>query len=96
DSGEKLWRMPLDDVFEDDIVSDIADIKNACSTRAAGSITAATFLKRFILPRTKWAHLDIAGVALREKNGLLGPKGGSGFGVWLLNKYIRDNLEAKN
>ncbi|MBO4643787.1 MAG: leucyl aminopeptidase, partial [Alphaproteobacteria bacterium] len=96
DSGEKLWRMPLDDLFEDDIVSDIADIKNACSTRAAGSITAATFLKRFIRPETKWAHLDIAGVALREKNGLLGPKGGSGFGVWLLDKYIRDNLETKN
>ena len=96
DSGEKLWRLPLDELFEDDIVSDIADIKNACSSRAAGSITAATFLKRFILPQTKWAHLDIAGVALREKNGLLGPKGGSGFGVWLLNKYIRNNLESGN
>lgn len=96
ESGEKLWRLPFDELFEDDIVSDIADIKNACSSRAAGSITAATFLKRFILPETKWAHLDIAGVALREKNGLLGPKGGSGFGVWLLNKYIRDNLEIKN
>lgn len=96
DSGEKLWRMPLDDLFENEIISDIADIKNATSSRAGGSITAAMFLKRFVLPETKWAHLDIAGVALREKNGLLGPKGGSGFGVWLLDKYIRDNLETKN
>ncbi|MBR4127453.1 MAG: leucyl aminopeptidase [Alphaproteobacteria bacterium] len=96
DSGEKVWRMPLDDLFEDDIVSDIADIKNATSTRAAGSITAAMFLKHFILPETKWAHLDIAGVALRGKDALLGPKGGSGFGVWLLDRYILDNLEVKN
>ena len=96
DSGEKVWRLPLDESFDDDIVSDIADIKNACSSRAAGSITAAMFLKRFILPETKWAHLDIAGVALREKNSLFGPKGGSGFGVWLLDRYIRDNLEIKN
>ncbi|MBR1778265.1 MAG: leucyl aminopeptidase [Alphaproteobacteria bacterium] len=96
DSGEKIWRLPLDEIFEDPIISDVADIKNACASRAAGSITAATFLQRFILPETKWAHLDIAGVALREKNMLLGPKGGSGFGVWLLDRYIRDNLEQKN
>lgn len=95
DSGEKVWRMPLDESFEDDIASDVADIKNVCSSRAAGSITAAMFLKRFILPETKWAHLDIAGVALRDKDALFGPKGASGFGVWLLDRYIRDNLEIK-
>ena len=94
DSGEKIWRMPMDDFFDDQIVSDIADIRNtATSGRAGGSITAAAFLKRFIMPQTKWAHLDIAGVALKEKASVMGPKGGSGFGVQLLNRFIKDNLE---
>lgn len=94
DSGEKVWRMPMDDFFDDQIVSDIADIRNtATSGRAGGSITAAAFLKRFIMPQTKWAHLDIAGVALKEKASVMGPKGGSGFGVQLLNRFIKDNLE---
>lgn len=94
DSGEKVWRMPMDDFFDDQIVSDIADIRNtATSGRAGGSITAAAFLKRFIMPQTKWAHLDIAGVALKEKASVMGPKGGSGFGVRLLNRFIKDNLE---
>ena len=94
DSGEKVWRMPLDDSFDEEILSDIADIRNIATTDHAGaSITAAAFLKRFIMPQTKWAHLDIAGVALRNKDLVLDPKGASGFGVRLLNRYIKDNLE---
>ena len=94
DSGEKVWRMPMDDEFDEQIESDIADIRNTSSAgRAGGSITAAAFLKRFVMPETKWAHLDIAGVALQEKSAPLTPKGGSGYGVRLLNRYIQDNLE---
>ncbi len=94
DSGEKVWRMPMDDYFDDQIISDIADIRNIATTgRSGGSITAATFLKRFIMPQTKWVHLDIAGVALKSYSTNMCPKGGSGFGVQLLNQYIKDNLE---
>ena len=94
DSGEKVWRMPMDDEFDEQIESDIADIRNTSNAgRAGGSITAAAFLKRFVMPETKWAHLDIAGVALQEKCTPLTPKGGSGYGVRLLNRYIQDNLE---
>ncbi len=97
DSGEKIWRMPLDDSFDEHIISDIADIRNTATTgRAGGSITAAMFLKHFIMPETKWIHLDIAGVALKAKASVMEPKGGSGFGVRLLNRFIKDNLEKQS
>ncbi|MDP6606955.1 MAG: leucyl aminopeptidase [Dehalococcoidia bacterium] len=59
-SGEKLWRLPLDDEYERQIKSDVADIKNT-GGRPAGSITAAKFLQHFA-GDTPWAHMDIAGV----------------------------------
>ena len=94
ESGEKLWPMPVDESYDEQIVSDIADIRNTSTVgRDGGACTAAAFLKRFVLPDVKWAHLDIAGVALRQKQTLMCPKGGSGFGVQLLDRYIRDNLE---
>lgn len=94
ETGEQLWRMPLDSSFDEQIISDVADIRNTSTAgREGGSITAAAFLKRFIMPDVKWAHLDIAGVALRSKPSTLCPKGGSGFGVILLDRYIADNLE---
>ena len=94
ESGEKLWPMPVDESYDEQIVSDIADIRNTSTVgRDGGACTAAAFLKRFVLPDVKWAHLDIAGVALQQKPTLMCPKGGSGFGVQLLDRYIRDNLE---
>ena len=62
------------------------------SGRGAGSITAAQFLKRFI-DKTKWAHLDIAGVAWKGKGDPLAVKGATGFGVRLLNQLVIDNYE---
>lgn len=92
--GEKLWRLPLDDLFDDQIVSDVADIMNVGSKgREAGSIIAATFLKRFVKPETKWAHLDIAGVTFSKKGKPVSPKGATGYGVQTLNRFIRDNYE---
>ena len=78
-SGEKLWRMPLDDEYGEQIRSDVADLKNT-GGRAAGSITAAKFLQRFA-GDTPWAHLDIAGVmsSTRERGVLV--KGSSGIPV---------------
>ncbi|MCE0744929.1 leucyl aminopeptidase [Acetobacter sicerae] len=85
---EKLWRMPMGEEYDKQLKSDIADMKNIGGGRAGGSITAAQFLKRFV-GETPWAHLDIAGVAwaTKAKNG--SPKGASGFGVRLLDRFVR-------
>ncbi len=87
-TGERVWRLPLGDEYDEMINSDIADMKNVGSGRGAGSITAAQFLQRFI-GDTKWAHLDIAGVAWKGKGDALAHKGATGFGVRLLDELVR-------
>ncbi len=91
--GEKLWPMPIDDAYDTDIDCDIADMKNIGSGRGAGSVTAAKFLQRFV-NRTPWAHLDIAGVTWSKKELTLVPKGGTGFGVRLLDRLVAENYET--
>ena len=93
-TGEELWRFPLTDNYRKKIKSDIADIKNISAGRSAGSITAACFLEKFLPNKTPWAHLDIAGVDKVEKTKPMYPAGSSGFGVLLLNKFLK-NLETK-
>jgi leucyl aminopeptidase len=92
-SGEPLWRMPLGDAFDKLIDSDIADIKNV-GPRDGGSITAAQFIKRFVKPGVKWAHLDIAGVVWAAKAGTVFDKGATGYGVRLLDRFIAENHEG--
>ena len=91
--GEPLWRMPLPAAYEKLIDSQVADMKNI-GGRGGGSITAALFLQRFT-NGVPWAHLDIAGVTWR-RNGALPtvPEGASGFGVRLLDRWVRDRFEA--
>lgn len=91
---EKLWRMPLGDAYDKMIDSDAADVKNIGGGRSGGSITAAQFLQRFV-NKLPWAHLDIAGVTWSKKDSPLGLKGGTGFGVRLLDRFIADNFEGK-
>lgn len=84
-SGEKIWRMPLDEEYAEALTSEIADIKH-CGDRFAGSIVAAKFLEAFVDKGQPWAHLDIASVAFHSK-----PKGvfrsqATGFGVRLLTE----------
>jgi leucyl aminopeptidase len=93
-TNEKLWRLPLGEMYEKDVDSDIADIQNVGAGRGAGSITAAQFLKRFVND-TPWAHLDIAGVAWRKKEMPLSVKGATGFGVRLLNEWVKKFVEPK-
>jgi leucyl aminopeptidase len=93
ESGDKLWRMPLGDAFDRMLDSQIADMKNV-GPREGGSITAAQFIKRFIENGTKWAHLDIAGMAWSDKPTDTYDKGATGFGVRLLDQFVADNLEA--
>ncbi|WP_419234692.1 leucyl aminopeptidase [Rickettsia endosymbiont of Nabis limbatus] len=92
--NEKLWRMPLHEDYDAMINSDIADMANIGNVPgAAGSSTAAHFIKRFIQEGVEWAHLDIAGVANSNKSSSLGPKGAVGYGVRLLEKFIKENYE---
>lgn len=62
ESQDKVWRMPLDDAYQEALDSPLADMINANFDRSAGSITAACFLSRFT-EKYRWAHLDIAGTA---------------------------------
>ena len=90
---EKVWRMPLNKNFDKLINSKNADMQNINYIGGAGSITAAQFLQRFILNKTPWAHLDIAGMAFSKYGGALNSGGATGYGVRLLNKLIEDYYE---
>jgi leucyl aminopeptidase len=91
-SGDKLWRFPLSPEYDKLLDSPIADMKNV-GPRFAGSITAAQFIQRFVENGTPWAHCDIAGMAWADKAGATWDKGATGFGVRLIDRYVRDNLE---
>ncbi len=91
ETGEKLWRMPMGPAYDKLIESRFADIKNS-GGRLAGSVTAAQFLARFV-DGTPWAHLDIAGVALNSPASETNAGWASGFGVALLDRFVRDAYE---
>ncbi|HWF65807.1 MAG TPA: leucyl aminopeptidase, partial [Acidobacteriaceae bacterium] len=86
-SGEKFWRLPVDDEYRDMIVSDIGDIKNT-GGRYGGAITAAMFLKEFV-GDAPWVHLDIAGVAWMEDQKPWIAKGPSGIAVRSIVEWVR-------
>jgi leucyl aminopeptidase len=91
-TGERVWRMPLDEEFDKQIRSEIADMKNV-GGRPGGSITAAQFIQRFVNGKP-WAHLDIAGMAWSTKDTAVTPKGATAFGVRLLDRLVADNYES--
>jgi leucyl aminopeptidase len=91
-TGEKVWRMPVGEEYDDDIKSAIADMKNVGSGRGAGATSGAKFIEQFT-QNIPWLHIDIAGVTWAKSNSALCPKGGTGFGVRLLNTYVKDFIE---
>ncbi len=91
--GEGAWRMPLGDAYDKQIKSRVADMKNV-GGRAAGSVTAAQFLARFIKEGTPWMHLDIAGVTMLSKDSAFAPKGATGWGVRALDALVRARFEG--
>ena len=90
-TGELLWRMPIDKKYMKMINSKVADIKNI-GGRYAGAITAAEFIHYFI-EDIPWAHLDIAGTSITSPKTDINDSWASGYGVRLLNQYIRDCIE---
>ncbi|MEA5506845.1 leucyl aminopeptidase [Halotia wernerae UHCC 0503] len=88
-SGEKIWRMPMEEKYFEGLKSGIADMKNT-GPRPGGAITAALFLKQFV-KETPWAHLDIAGPVWADKENGYNGSGATGYGVrtlvsWVLNQ----------
>ncbi|HEU4345647.1 MAG TPA: leucyl aminopeptidase [Candidatus Binatia bacterium] len=86
ETGEKLWPLPLVKEYRDEIKSSIADMKNIGGSQG-GAIIAALILQEFV-NEIPWAHLDIAGPAFAEKDTALCPKGGTGFGVRTLLRFL--------
>ena len=90
-NNREVWELPLNQEFMDMIKSDVADMKNMGIGRAAGTITAAAFLRNAI-ENTPWTHFDIAGVAWTQtatKEKSYNPKGATGFGVRLILDYLQ-------
>ncbi|WP_426091187.1 leucyl aminopeptidase family protein [Flavobacterium sp. DSR3-2] len=87
--GERLWPLPLWDVYKSDIESDIADVKNYSGKAVAGAISAAKFLEYFTEGHKSWAHLDVAGVAFGDDE-FAKSKHATAFGVHLLTKFIEN------
>ncbi len=93
--GEPVWRLPLAPGYDKMIDSPNADIKNISGKPAAGSITAAHFIKRFVKEGTPWAHLDIAGTAWKPmpSEDPLSPAWATGWGVRILNRLVAQRYE---
>jgi leucyl aminopeptidase len=90
-AGEKMWRLPLDDEYKENLKSNIADMVNAGS-RWGGAIFAAMFLKEFA-EDAPWIHLDIAGTAWTEDSKPWIAKGPSGIALRSLVEFVKGYSE---
>lgn len=86
-TGERTWRLPIWDIYKDDIKSDVADVRNFSGKPIAGAIGAAKFLEVFTAGHPAWCHLDIAGVAFADSE-FASQKSATAFGVRLLVEYL--------
>ncbi|GAB4828142.1 hypothetical protein Ancab_035058 [Ancistrocladus abbreviatus] len=84
-SGEKFWRMPLEESYWESMKSGVADMVNTGS-RQGGAITAALFLKQFVDEKVQWLHIDMAGPVWNEKKRVA-----TGFGVSTLVEWVLKN-----
>jgi leucyl aminopeptidase len=94
ETGERVWRMPLGPDYDKLIDSKVADMKNI-GGRNAGAITGAQFIQRFVEKETPWAHLDVAGTAMGSPMNETNQSWGSGWGVRLLDEFVRARYERR-
>ena len=92
-TGDRVWHMPIGPEYNKKLDSKEADMANIGGGRWGGSITAACFLERFV-NKVPWAHIDIAGTAWGESDLPLSGQGATGFGVRLLDRFLRDHYES--
>ncbi|SFB72851.1 leucyl aminopeptidase family protein [Kaistella jeonii] len=88
-TNQRLWNLPLWDIWKDDFKSDVADFKNISSKPFGDCIVAGKFLEQFIEGHPNWAHLDIAGVAFGNVQ-YMKEKGATGYGVQLLLDFLEN------
>ena len=93
ETGERLWRMPMDEEYDDLLTKGDADMENATFGQNARSIFAAKFLEKFV-NGAAWAHIDIAGTAWSEKDTPMARKGATGFGLQLLYRFLEKRATA--
>jgi len=93
ETGELVWRMPLNAAYDKMIDSKFADMKNTGGSRWGGAITAAQFIQRFVADKTPWAHLDIAGTGFDSRSSDINKSWGSGWGVRLLDRLVAEYYE---
>ncbi|GMY13202.1 leucine aminopeptidase 2, chloroplastic [Fagus crenata] len=84
-SGEKLWRMPMEESYWESMKSGVADMVNT-GDRSGGAITAALFLKQFVDEKVQWMHIDIAGPVWSDKK-----RAATGFGISTLVEWVLNN-----
>jgi leucyl aminopeptidase len=92
-SGERVWELPLWEEYQEQIKSDVADMKNV-GGRGGGAITAAAFLQKFV-GNYPWAHLDIAGTSWSDEVRPYTPKGATGVGVRLLIQWLTEMTRGR-
>jgi leucyl aminopeptidase len=85
-SGEKIWRMPMEERYFESMKSPLADMKNTGS-RAGGAISASVFLKQYVKD-TPWAHIDVAGPVWTDKEHGYNGVGATGYGVRMLVDWV--------
>lgn len=90
---ERVWRLPMFEDYEEDLHSDVADLRNFSGKPIAGAITAAKFIEAFTKEHSSWAHLDIAGVAFGSSK-YAKMKSASGYGIQLFITFIKDFFKA--
>ncbi|MCE5173073.1 leucyl aminopeptidase family protein [Paenibacillus profundus] len=93
-TGEKVWELPLADEYEGYLKSDYADICNISRVGEAGAITAALFLRKFVHPSMKWAHIDMS--ALKEVSATNGyaAAGATGYGARTLAEFVVERSKS--
>ena len=87
ETNQRLWNLPLWDIWKEEFTSDVADFKNISSKPFGDCIVAGKFLEQFIMDHPNWAHLDIAGVAFGNVR-YMKEKGATGYGVQLLVDFL--------
>ena len=92
-TGETMWRLPLGEAYHKQLESPVADIKNIGRPGQAGSVVAACFLEKFV-NAVPWAHIDLAATSFVETDHPLAGRGGTGWGVRLVDRLVADAFEA--
>ena len=91
--GERVWPLPLWEDYEEDLESDVADIKNYSGKPLAGAITAAKFLEAFTNDHPAWAHIDIAGTAFGDTE-FGKQKNATGYGIELIISFLESLIKT--